>query len=210
MSFRLRALPAVISSVSPPRQPENFRWSRSDHQRCRCLAPAMRQPAFTSSIITGPIVSSATSDAGRAVNPDKALDRVLLRGSRKAPGIDQAPVLAPAADRDLPVADRILQADRSPEGPDRDRQAAQVLLVLGLLVPARQAPDRVLPVLDQVLLALDRALSVRDRAMERDQARVLDTARGPVAPDRHRGPAMALLAFAASRAERRYSQRKAR
>lgn len=206
MSFRLRALPAVISSVSPPRQPENFRWSRSDHQRCRCLAPAMRQPAFTSSIITGPIVSSATSDAGMAVDPDKAPDRALLRGRAKAPDTDRAPALAPAADLDLPAADRDLQADRSPEGPDRDRQAAQVLLVLGLLVPARQAPDRVLPVLDQVLPAPDRTPS----AMDRDQAQVLDMARGPVAPDRHRDPVMAPEASAASRAERQFSQRMAK
>ena len=89
----------------------------------------MPQPAFASSIITGPIVSSAISDTGAAMDPDKGWAQVLLQGRRKAPGIDQAPALAPEAGRGRPAEARGLQADQSPEGPARVRQAeaAQVL-----------------------------------------------------------------------------------
>jgi hypothetical protein len=187
----------------------------------------MPQPAFASSIITGPIVSSAISDTGAAMDLGKGRDQVLLQGKGKAPGIDQAPALAPEAGRVRPAEARGLQADQSPEGPARDRQAAQAPQALdrvrpapartlpapvrqaparALLAPVRQAPVRALLVLDQVLPALDRAPLAR--AMERDRAPGM--ARGPLAPDRHRDPVMAPAAFAASRVERQFSQRTAR
>lgn len=165
----------------------------------------MPQPAFASSIITGPIVSSAISDTGAAMDPDKGWAQVLLQGRRKAPGIDQAPALAPEAGRGRPAEARGLQADQSPEDRDRDRQVA---LARVRPVPAlvRQAPVRARLALDQVRPALDRAPLAR--AMERDRAP--DMARGPVALDRHRDPVMAPGAFAASRVERQFSPRTAR
>src|SRR5690242_18362705 len=133
----------------------------------------MQQPAFASSIITGPIVSSAISDTGAAMDLDRGRDQVLLQGRGRALDIALAPALALEAVRvEAAEEDQVLQADRSPGCPDRDQvqgppvldrvrlAAAPALLVL--------APDQAPLVLDQVLPVLDRALSAR--AMERDRA----------------------------------------
>ena len=149
----------------------------------------MRRPASTSSNATGRIVSSATSDAAKVLDLDKAADRLLVRGRREAPGIELDRALAPGAGQELAVEDRVLQADRSPE--DSDRRTARALDTDRATEAGRTpaGPDRA-------------------RDMERDQvpdtARVLDRDRDQVSTDGARDTVLVPRASAASREGRRF------